>query len=141
VSYREKSAVVMLLVMGAVYGWYFGLVLARAASTPVTTIDYGPALVGAVVLLVILAVVAHIAVAAVSAGEGGADLADERDRSITLRGDRVGGYVLTVGVLAGIGVLLADVDGFWVAQVLLGGLVLSEMCKSVTMLVLYRRGV
>jgi hypothetical protein len=45
---------------------------------------------------------------------------DERDRLIAPRGERVGGYVLAVGVFA--------------------GLVLAELVESATKIVLYRRG-
>jgi hypothetical protein len=45
---------------------------------------------------------------------------DERDRLIAPRGERVGGYVLAVGVLA--------------------GLVLAELVEGATKIVLYRRG-
>jgi hypothetical protein len=45
---------------------------------------------------------------------------DERDRLIVPRGERVGGYVLAVGVFA--------------------GLVLAELVEGATKIVLYRRG-
>jgi hypothetical protein len=45
---------------------------------------------------------------------------DERDRLIAPRGERVGGYVLAVGVFA--------------------GLVLAELVEGATKIVLYRRG-
>jgi hypothetical protein len=49
-----------------------------------------------------------------------ADASDERDRLIAPRGERVGGYVLAVGVFA--------------------GLVLAELVEGATKIVLYRRG-
>lgn len=36
---------------------------------------------------------------------------------------------------------MVDADAFWIAQVLLAGLVIAEIAEGLTRLVLYRRGV
>ena len=83
-------------------------------------IVYQPLLIVAIVPLVVLAVVSHVAIALANPKE--ADASDERDRLIALRGERVGGYVLAVGVF--------------------GGLVLAmaELVEGATKIGLYRRG-
>lgn len=92
----------------------------------------------AVVALVILAVVSHIAIAVVNPKE--ADAYDERDRLISLRGERIGGYVLAVGVFAGLVFAMIEVDHFYVAQTLLLSLVLAQASDEASKVVLYRRG-
>ncbi len=45
-----------------------------------------------------------------------------------------------IGAAAAMFEVMAGWQGFWVAHTLLAGLVLSEMAKSVWMLIAYRRG-
>jgi hypothetical protein len=49
--------------------------------------------------------------------------------------------VLAVGTVAGLGLAVIQADTFWIAQVLLAGLVVAEITEGLTRLVLYRRGV
>jgi hypothetical protein len=67
-------------------------------------------------------VVSPSAIALANPKEAGAS--DERDRLIALRGERVGGYVLAVGVLGGLPLA-------WVV---------AELVEGATKIVLYRRG-
>jgi hypothetical protein len=65
---------------------------------------------------------------------------DERDRLVDLRSERIGGYILAVGVFAGIGLAMVRADRFWIAQALIAALVIAEITSGVVKLVLYRRG-
>lgn len=58
---------------------------------------------------------------------------------IGLRSERIAGYLLAVGVCAGIGLAIIQAETFWIAQVLIGALVLAEITEGVIKLVLYRR--
>jgi hypothetical protein len=49
-------------------------------------------------------------------------------------------YVLAIGTVAGLGLAVIEADTFWIAQVLLAGLVVAEIAEGLTRLVLYRRG-
>ena len=136
-SFKEKSTVVLLAVFVIVYGAYFAIVLTEAASTPAGQIEYQGLLVGMVIVLVILIAAGHIVIAVASPEE--ADLEDERDKLIELRGDRAGGIVVTIGALVGLALAMAEAEWFWIAQVLLAGIVVGEVLKFSLMLVTYRR--
>jgi len=94
-------------------------------------------MVPVVILLVILAALAHSVIAIAAPSQAGSQ--DERDRLIGLRGQRIGGYVLATGTVAGLGLAMVQADTFWIAQVLLGALVIAEITEGATKLVLYRR--
>lgn len=138
-TFQEKSTVAMTGILVLVFGWYFTLVLGQLASTPAGEIAYQGVMIPVIILLVVLAAVAHGVIAIAKPAE--ADAHDERDRVISLRSQRVARYVLAVGAIAGLALAVVEADAFWIAQVLLGGLVVAEIAEGVTSLVLYRRGV
>ena len=82
--------------------------------------------------------VSHAALAVLNPKEAGQH--DERDRLIALRGERVGGYVLAVGVFAGLVLAMAEAGSFWIAHALLLAWVLAELTDGAVQIVLYRRG-
>ena len=137
VSFKEKSTIVLLAVFVIVYGAYFAVVLTEASSTPVDEIEYQGLLIGMVIVLVVLIAAGHIVIAIASPEE--ADLEDERDKLIELRGDRAGGIVVTIGALGGLALAMGEAEWFWIAQVLLAGIVGGEVVKFTLMLVTYRR--
>jgi len=108
------------------------------AGSPAHEVAYRDLMVPVVIALVIVVAVVHVANAAISHAD--ADLQDERDRQIGLRGERTAGYVLAAGTVAGLSLAMAGAETFWVAQALLGTLVLAELTEDVTRLTLYRRG-
>ncbi len=148
-AFREQSAWVTLLAMIAVYGWYFLDLMGAVNSQPVAEIGYQMRLYTMIGVLVALIIVGQIGIGiyAASSVEKGLELvddiaseADERDKAIATRGDALGGYVVAIGAVGAMFEVMAGWQGFWVAHTLLAGLVLSEMAKSVWMLIAYRRG-
>ena len=139
-TFQEKSTLTMTTILVLVFGWYFALVLGPIAGSPAREMAYTGLMVGVVVLLVILAAVSHAALAVVFRAQADTD-DDERDRFIALRSGQIAGYILAVGVCAGIGLAMVQSDTFWIAQALIGALVLAEVTDGVIKLVLYRRGV
>ena len=136
-SFQEKSTLAMTGILLAVFGCYFALVLGEVSRSPLRDVTYKGLMAPLVVALVILTAVAHAVIAATAPAD--ADANDERDRSIGLRGGRIAGYVLVVGCVCGLTLAMVEADTFWIAQVLLGGLVLAELTEGVSKLVLYRR--
>lgn len=137
-SFQEKSTLAMTVILTLVFGWYFVLVLGSIADTPARDIAYTGLMVGVIATLTVLAIVSHVVLAIADREQ--LDDADERDRLVGWRAGNVGGYVLAVGVFAGIGLAMVRADQFWIAQVLIAGLVLAEIVEGVTKLILYRRG-
>lgn len=137
-TFQQKSTLAMTSILVLVFGWYFTLVFGELASTPASEIAYQGLMIPVIILLVVLAAVAHAVIAICAPAE--ADTHDERDRLIGLRGQQVAQYVLATGTVAGLGLAMVEANAFWIAQVLLAGLVLAEITEGVTRLVLYRRG-
>jgi len=137
-TFQEKSTLTMTAILVLVFGWYFTLVLGPIAGSPAREVAYTGLMMAVVVLLVILSGVSHAALAILFRSQANMD--DERDRSIALRSGRVAGYVLVTGVCGGIWLAMIQSDTFWIAQALIGALVVAEVTEGVTRLVLYRRG-
>jgi hypothetical protein len=138
VAFREKTAWISLIIHVVIFGGYF-LSLADAWDHP----GRGPLgvgmLIGAVVLLVLNAIALNAAAALGSPKEAEAP-ADERERMIGLKADRVAAVVLSAGVVCLIGALFMNWDGFLVANLLLAALVVSEVVKAIAQIVFFRRG-
>ena len=98
-----------------------------------------PVVLIVVVPLVVIATIGHIIISARNPSE--ADDNDERDREIARRGSVIGGWVLSAGALGALFASMAEIEHFWIAHLLLAGLVLAELADGVWRLVLYRRGV
>lgn len=152
-TFREQGTLVTLLVMLVVYGWYFFDLLDVVATVPVAEIAYQPRLLVMIGVLVALMVIGQAGIAILHAvtvrrGMDSADASDEdvqddgdeRDRMIEMRGDAFSGYIVALAAMAAMFQLMANWQPFWAAHTLLAGLVLSEIAKSVRMLILYRRG-
>ena len=56
-----------------------------------------------------------------------------------MRGQRLGGYVLAVGLFTGITLSMLQVDRFWIGQALLAASVVTEISDGITRPVLCRR--
>ena len=136
-TFPEKSALTMTAILVVVFGGYFAIVLGVIADSPDRDLAYTGLMVGVAIILTILATVSHVLLALVFRSQ--ANAYDERDRLVVLRSERIAGYVLSLGVCAGIGLAMAQVDAFWIAQVLIGALVAAEVLDGIVKLVLYRR--
>jgi hypothetical protein len=66
--------------------------------------------------------------------------ADERDRSIELRGGKYGSYVLATGVFLALCTAPVTEGNAVMAHVLLGSWVLAQGVEIISQLVIYRRG-
>ena len=137
-SFEEKSTWAVLVSFVLVYGWYFLEIYGRLSGGDVAEIDYKTLLGTTLVLLIIFSIVTHIAIAVMAPDES--DKADERDRDINIRGEYLGGFVVSVAALVGIGLAFMELDHFWIANALLLGLVIAEVITDCTKLYFYRRG-
>ena len=137
-SFQEKSAIAITGSLVLVYGAYFAIVGRWLAIAPLDDIRYQPLMILVTVPLIGLAAGSHIAIAVANPKE--ANAYDERDRQITLRAERAGGYVLGVGVFTGIVFAMVELPQFFIAHELLLFLVLAELTDNVGKIVRYRRG-
>lgn len=137
-SFHEKSSWAMLVIIIAVYGWYFSSVFSQLDGVELGEITYRSAMVTTVLMIIALSIAAHILISVTGPKDG--DASDERDRSINRYGEYIGGYVLGGGALTALGMAMFEQPHFWIANVILIGLVLSEIASLLTRIFLYRRG-
>lgn len=139
-SFQEKSAIAMVASLTIVYGVYFAIVLRLWVENPaVDAFVYQPAMIVATILpLVFLAVLSHIVIAVTNPKDAGAS--DERDHLVALRSEGIAGYILAVGVFAGVVLAMLQSPHFFIANALLLAWVVAEITEGMTKIALYRSG-
>jgi len=147
--FEEKVTWVNAVISVIVPVVYFALVLSQLGEVPVSEIAYvRPMLIaiGAAIILTIAGAIAMAIGTAISAevtGNGSVDdidRKDERDVSISRRGDVAGFYAVSVGVLGALVLTMLEYDHFWIANALYLSFVISSLVSSAVKLVAYRRG-
>lgn len=154
-SYKEKSILISLLAVAGLYGNYFYDLLSGAVEENMAAMLTNMAVL--VCALIVVHIVFHIVISLDDVDEA----EDERDKAVARRASVFGYNVLLVAVLAVIGrivILGAMQDGgplegrlegadlvppgsFEIANLLLAGLILSEVVYYAAQLFFYRRGV
>ncbi len=138
-GFQEKSNIVMLTALAVAYGWYGIQVFRLATDEPVSEVMYQPLILIVVVPLVVIATIGHIVISALDPAE--ADSSDERDREIARRGSVVGGWIVSIAAFGALLAAMAEITHFWIAHVILAGLVIGELADGAWRLILYRRGI
>lgn len=148
-AFEEKLTWVGAAVTLVVSGAYFYIVLGQLAATPASDIAYQRPLLIALGASIVLTIVGAIGAAigtAVSAeitGNGSVDdidRKDERDVLINRRGELIGNYVSSFGMLGVLALTMLEYDYFWIANALYLAFVVGSLVGSTVKLVAYRRG-
>ena len=138
-SFREKSAWISFLSILVVFGVYFWRVVQVIAGQG-DPHETGQLFFTLVVVLVVVEVVLHWLVAAQSPKEARSPK-DERERLIELKATRVAFYVLLIGALLSIATIHHGAGRWELAHFVLFAIVVAELVRSGSQIVLYRRGV
>jgi hypothetical protein len=147
--FEEKLTWVNLFVTLGVAATYFVVVLTPLGEVPAAEIAYQRPLliaIGAAILLTIVGAILAAIGTAVSSELSGRDAndeierKDERDVDINRRGDLLGYYVASVGVLGVMALTMLEYDYFWIANALYLSFVAAALVSGVFKLVLYHRG-
>lgn len=155
--FEEKVTWVSLVVGILVPVVYFATMLGQLGQTPADEIAYQQPLllaIGASIVLTIAGTIAMvIATAIVSAigaeisGEGSVeesmediDRSDERDATISRRGDLIGFYAASVGFVGVLAITMLEYDYFWIANGLYLSFVIAVVVSGLVKVVAYRRG-
>jgi len=143
-SFHEKSNIAMLVLTGGVYAWYFGssadVLFGGAESPELALVVTNAKMLVTVAAIIIASIIAHIAIAIAAPSEANEN-ADERDKLVEMRGDQRGGFVMAVFALMGMGAAMIAQPYYLIANLILAGLVASELVKGVSKLIDYRKGV
>ncbi len=154
-SFKEKSILISLLAVAALYGGYFynlitsGVILSDPSQSMAAMLE---SMVGIVVALVVVHIVFHVVISLDDVEEA----EDERDKAVARRASVFGFNVLFVAVLLVTGRIVilgawsesddpgavpAAAPGIYeIANLLLAALVASEIVYYATQLFFYRRG-
>lgn len=134
-SFRYKSALLSLISMAGVYGWFFvTLMIHKHEGGPFNAIVH---LGMTVVALAVIQIVGIIIIAGTSSDKY--DALDERERSFDRKATMVGYYVLISGALLAIGTLHLGFNGPDVGHAVLLAVVLAECTRQGVFLFAHHR--
>ena len=137
-AFEEKSAWISAVFSVGAYAVYLIIVLGRAEITALAEVSYVSTLLWIIGASIGAVIAAHILVAVASPKD--ADKKDQRDREINRFGEYIGHFPFGIGGVAALGMSMAELDHFWIANVIYLGFVLSTLVGSATKIVAYRRG-
>ena len=135
---EERRSWTYLAVAVVAYGVYVGTVVTKAASAPLTDVDYVPVMLWTIGIAIVGGIVINIGQAVFTPRRD--QTVDVRDRDIARLGDRVGQSFLVIGALAALLLAIVEAHYFYIANAVYLGFVLSAVLSSVTKVVVYRRG-
>jgi len=135
-AFREKTAWISLLATLGIYGFYFSAL----ASARGNSAEFFALLIETMITFVVVFVALTIVVAILSPKDADAP-ADEREKLIGLKAERVAYYAVSTGAVAGMLAAFCGLSGFWIANVLFLTLVVAGLAKDAMCIVLYRAGV
>ncbi|MBT8224126.1 MAG: hypothetical protein KJO75_01305 [Dactylosporangium sp.] len=141
-SYKEKGAWVYLAVTGGTFAVYLAIILRRATTTPLAEVSYAPTMLWTIGISIVVSILGHIAVTAATTkpADCHAPMTDVRDQAINRFGEYVAGIVLAAGMVVPLGLAMAEVAYFWIANAIYTTFVLSTLAGLGVRLFTYRRG-
>jgi len=137
-TFEEKGKWVYLITSIVGFVTYVSIVLSRAQDTIITEVPYVSTLLWVIGIGLVVTIIGQIVIAIAKPNE--ADKKDERDKDINRYGDFIGGIVLGIAMIAPLGLTLAEVDHFWIANAMYAAFVLSAIISTTVKIVAYRRG-
>lgn len=134
-SFRYKSALLSLVSLALIYGWYFAasIVDQRAGLHG----DEPTRLVGTVVAMVIVQIVGTILIALTSGDRWGS--MDERERGFDRRATNAGYYVAIVGALMAAATLFIGAHPHEMADAILFAIVVAECARQTVFLISHHK--
>jgi hypothetical protein len=147
--FEEKMTWVSFVVTALVAVVYFAIVLGRLQGSSAADIAYQWPMIIAFIASVVLNIVGAIVMAigtGISAelrgrrAEDEIDRKDERDKTISRRGDLIGYYVASAGMLGVLALTMLEYAYFWIANALYLSFVVAMLVSSVVKIVSYHRG-
>ena len=134
-TFKEKSLLIQIVAILIVFGSYFlSIDYKITQSLPSSTI---PHFIWLVVALVVLNILGHIFAAAFNTPEN----EDERDKLIELKAARIQAFLLAAGIVMTILASLKLPNVFFVINLLILFLVISEIVEKAVQLFYYRKGI
>ena len=139
-SFHEKSAWVMGLIMIAGMAFYFRTVAAMSDGLDQLAPPVLPLVIVYIVVIVVLSIIGHILIAVSRPSEAN-DTMDERDKLVAARAGNIAGLILGVGLISALGGYLINYDGNQLFHAAFGVLMISQIAEYAARIVYYRAGV
>lgn len=148
-SFEEKLTWVSAVVTAGVVAVYCVVVFGQVGAAPVTEIAYQKPLLFAIGTSIVLTIVGAIlagigtGIAIELTGQGSTDdigRKDERDVSIDRRGELVGYYVSSVGLVGALILTMLEYEHFWIANAIYLSFAVGTLVGAVVKVSAYRRG-
>lgn len=121
-----------------VYGWYLTSVIDQLDGSPVADVGYETTAVMASIAVVVLSAVSHIVLAVT--GSAGSRSNQTGATAIKRYARSHGAAVVAAASVLGMVLAMVEADHFWIANVILAGLVIAEVTSAGSEILLYRRG-
>ena len=135
-SFRYKSALLSLLSLAAIYGWFFSTLMLDHGAGAVANVRR---LILTVIMLAVVQAVGHAIIALTTRDKY--TCMDERERNFDRRATSVGYYVLIVGALASISTVHLGANGPHMGYAVLLAIVFAECTRQGVFLFLHHRAV
>ena len=139
-SFRERTAWVMGLILIAAGVWYFKRVVGLSMELGHVAAPNIKFVIGCIGLIVIASIVANVVIAS-QAGKEAEAPADERERTILNKAGHWSGIVLAVGAVSGLWHFGWNSDGNLLFHIVFGSLMVSQLAEYAFQIFLFRRGV
>jgi len=134
-SFRYKSALLSLVSLAAVYGWFF--IRLMTDGPDVSPAQHIARLGGTVLAVAVIQIVGHIVIAGTSSDKY--DAMDERERGFDRRATSLGYYVLIVGALAAVATVHIGFSGPDIGYAVVLAIVIAECARQAVFLTLHHR--
>ncbi len=121
-----------------VYGWYLAGVIGQVGGRPVADITYQDTAVVAAIAVAVIAAVSHIVLAATGSARSQSN--NTGAAAIKRYARSHGGVVVAAAAVWGMALAMVEADYFWIANVILTGLVVAELTSAGSEILIYRRG-
>jgi hypothetical protein len=147
--FEEKVSWVSGSVAIIVAAVYASFIVPQIGGGSVGAIAYQTPMLVAIGAMIVVTIVGTILMSIGTAitdqitGQGSVDdigRKDERDADINRRGELVGYYVSSIGVLAALALAMSKADHFWIANAIFVGFIVSSVVGSAYKVFIYRRG-
>lgn len=128
----------MLVVSVGAFAAYLAIILRRADDGPLADVSYASTMLWSIGAAIVVSIVVNIVVAIASPKDAGKK--DQRDREIYRFGEHIGQSFVVIGAVAALVMSMAELDYFWIANVIYVAFVLSAILGSVAKIFAYRMG-
>jgi hypothetical protein len=136
-SFAEKNTWLWTVIGAIVPGAYIVNILGQLRTTAATGIDYQQPMLISIGVVIVLSILGSIVIAASSPKN---TREDQRDKEIYRFGEYAGYWLMTIGMIAAMGMAMLKVDHFWIANTLYVSGALAGLLGAVVKLASYRLG-